>query len=530
MTEPASPPLSSVLRAVARRLDAGRRAPAEGSPPLDAARAAELAERLARLRASLAPSLGGEVLSPPTPPPPWCPPSGSGAAEGGIAAVEGVLAAAESYAADAARRRAGGIVLMASGDFAVLDRVATFRDEAEACARAALWEMRRALALLAGEAPGEPAPPPPPPAAASPEPDPPPPDLPGPAPPAPVPASADEDGTVRLPASARAAPVAAGRPASASLRRLLADEFRFGEDSLLLAGRYEIRDRIGRGSFGTVLEAYDRSLGRLVAVKVMAIPDDGTDGTAEPLERFQQEARAVGRLSHSGIVPVYDFGGEAGAAWIVMELVIGENLQAALRRDGPIDAPEAARIATELLEALAFAHRRDIVHRDVKAANILLAAGTEAGLGTVRLVDFGVARLGDGQATVAGEMVGTLSTMAPEQVRGERVDRRADLWAAGVVLYQMLTGTRPFEGTAAAVIAAILSDEPEPPSHRLAAVPPAYDAVLRRALAKAPENRFPDAGAFIEALRLAGQDRPEAGTARGGLFGGRLRLGLSRRG
>jgi serine/threonine protein kinase len=247
-----------------------------------------------------------------------------------------------------------------------------------------------------------------------------------------------------------------------------------------------------------VLEAFDRSLDRLVAVKVMGIGE--AEGTAEMQARFRQEARAVGRLSHPGIVPVHDFGEEPDAAWIVMELVIGETLQSTLRRGTPIAPPEASRIAAELLDALAFAHGRGIVHRDVKAANILLAASAEAGLGTVRLVDFGVAHLGDSQATTMGEMIGTLSTMSPEQVRCGRVDHRADLWAAGVVLYQMLTGTRPFAGGSAALINSILTEDPEPPSRRLATVPKAYDAIVARALAKAAEDRFQDAAAFIAAL------------------------------
>ncbi|MFH5926808.1 serine/threonine-protein kinase [Roseomonas xinghualingensis] len=489
MTRPDDVPLSLLLKAIAARHGTERRS---GPNVVGPAQLAAFHERIATLHALLVPILGTEAT---TPLPLLCsiPPER-------IFAAEAALATAESYAGEAARRRATGMILMASGDFAVLAQVIACRDEAIACARAALHDLRRGLAILADEPPGEPAAPAAPGA-----------DL--------AEATMPEEDTVQLPPRAPVpqpspSPVppptteapSAAPAASASLRRLLLDEFRFGEDSLLLAGRYEIRDRIGRGSFGTVLEAFDRALRRLVAVKIMAIPPDDTAETAELHERFRQEARAVARLSHPGIVPVHDFGEERDAAWIVMELVIGENLQTALRRDGALAPAEANRIATELLEALAFAHGRGIVHRDVKAANILLAASVDPGLGGVRLVDFGVARFGDGQSTHIGEMVGTLTTMSPEQVRGEAVDQRADLWAAGVILYQMLTGSRPFEGPSAALIASILNDEPEPPSRRRPGLPAAYDALLDRALAKRAEDRFPDAAAFIEALRRAGRE------------------------
>nr|WP_245214688.1 serine/threonine-protein kinase [Pararoseomonas indoligenes] len=380
--------------------------------------------------------------------------------------------------------------------------------------------------MLAGTPPeGVPAPPEPPPLAI-----------------AAVEAEEAEDATVRPPVRSPEPILPAALPTPAvrqdegtaipsGLRRILSNDFRFGEDRLVLAGRYELRDLIGRGSFGIVLEAFDQALGRLVAVKVMDIPQGDAPETLELHERFRREARAVGRLSHPGIVPVYDFGEGSDTAWIVMELVIGETLQAVLRRDGAVSPPEATRIAIELLDALAFAHGRGIVHRDVKAANVLLAATTDHDHGAVRLVDFGVARLGDSQATVFGEMIGTLSTMSPEQVRGEAVDHRADLWAVGVVLYQMLTGTRPFGGEAAAVMNAILTRDPEPPSRHLAAVPVAYDAVIQRALAKSPDQRFSDAAEFIMALRKAGSPPPEE-PARPSAFlfpGGHLARTLQRR-
>ncbi|WP_338663581.1 serine/threonine-protein kinase [Pararoseomonas sp. SCSIO 73927] len=517
------PPLSAILRAIGRRIEAGHHPPNDAARARHAERLDEIVGRMAQLQANLSAVLGEEPSLVPGLPRDLAAVSAERADR-----AEAALAAAESLAGDAARRRARGVLLMVSGDLSVLDRVAALRDEAVACARAGRRAWQRTGAILAGSSEEMPVPQEQP--------------L-----PIPLPPSGDEESTVRspLPSAAPVLPAAlpetgasqdgAGAPLP-GLRRILANSFRFGEDRLLLAGRYEIRDLIGRGSFGTVLEAFDQSLGRLVAVKVMdmaqaASPEDAPE-RAEQHERFRREARAVGRLSHPGIVPVFDFGEVPDAAWIVMELVIGETLQVALRRDGPMVPPEARRIATELLEALSFAHGRGIVHRDVKAANVLLAATSDHGHGAVRLVDFGVARLEGSQATLVGEMVGTLSTMSPEQVRGGPVDHRADLWAAGVVLYQMLTGTRPFEGTSAALMNAILTEDPEPPSRRVPGVPAGYDAVIRRALAKPAEARFASAAEFIAALREIGATPAGPGRAdavqRGGFLARSLRRGLAR--
>ncbi|WP_159351429.1 serine/threonine-protein kinase [Roseomonas harenae] len=282
--------------------------------------------------------------------------------------------------------------------------------------------------------------------------------------------------------------------------RLLDGNLDLDGEPIIVADRYEARDLIGRGAFGTVIEAYDRRLARLVAVKVVRVATIPDDVETEMLERFRQEARTVARLSHPGIVPVHDFGEGAGYAWIAMELVIGESLKAALDAGHRFSPAEAARISIELLEALDFAHSRGVVHRDVKPANILLVADQRAGHGPVRLVDFGVSRLGDTGLTTAGQMIGTLTTMSPEQVRGEVVDARADLWGAGVVLYQLLTGHRPFEGNASAVIAGILARDPVPPTTHAPHLPPGFDAVTAAALAKPVDQRFASAREFIQAL------------------------------
>ncbi|WP_458096272.1 serine/threonine-protein kinase [Roseomonas sp. WA12] len=479
-------------------------------------------DRAAGIRRSLATVLGvpaeGATLALGTPPSP------AHAAE-----AEALLGHAELHAAEATRLHAAAVLLMVSGDLSALDRVTTLRDEALARGRAGLLHWERAVATLAGmglagsadSAPAEDATQqarPLPPAAPAVGPD-------------------DTQPAVRQPLPRQDPPLAAptasrSTDTPAGLRRLIAGSFEFGRESLLLAGRYDIRDAIGRGSFGTVLEAFDQSLHRLVAVKVMAVPPGDAEEQAELRARFRQEARAVGRLSHPGIVPVHDFGEQADTAWLVMDLVIGDTLKSVLDAGEPIPHAEASRITTQLLEALDYAHERDIVHRDIKPANILLTADAGDGLGRVRLVDFGVARLGDSNVTTMGQMVGTLSTMSPEQVRGDEVDLRADLWAVGVVLYHMLTGNRPFRGNQFALMNSILMDEPEPPSRRAAGVPPGYDAVLSRALAKAAEARFPSASAFIAALAevdgepaSAAEEESEIGS--GGVMGA-LRRRFSR--
>ncbi len=271
----------------------------------------------------------------------------------------------------------------------------------------------------------------------------------------------------------------------------------------VIADRYEVRDRIGRGAFGEVFEVYDRRLSRLVALKTMPIGPATDVEAAEDLRRFHQEAQAVARLSHPGLVTVHDFGQTADFAWIVMELVIGETLKAVLDRGERPEIAETVRVVCALLDALHYAHGRGIVHRDVKPANILLALGTEDGLGKVRLADFGIARVGDTQQTMAGQMMGTPATISPEQLRGESVDLRADLWSVGVILYEMLTGTRPFPGGMPVIFHNILTLDPKPPSEIAPGVPRVFDAVIARALAKAPADRYPDAAVMAEAIRAA---------------------------
>lgn len=284
-----------------------------------------------------------------------------------------------------------------------------------------------------------------------------------------------------------------------------------------IAAKYEIRGTLGSGAMGTVYDAMDRNIERRVAIKVVRLPPAGDPEGEEAHGRFRREAQAAGRLSHANIVGVHDYGENADAAWIVMELVEGGSLKDRLDRNERFPVPEIARLMEQVLAALAYSHARGVVHRDIKPGNIMLT-----GDGSVKMADFGIARLENSSMTQVGTVMGTPSYMAPEQLRGETVDARADIWAAGVMLYQLLTGEKPFEGGFSAVMHKALHTEPPPPSQLSVTAPRAFDAVIARALAKRPEDRFATAVAFAEAIRAAAL-APAADAGMGGFAGaGRL--------
>lgn len=265
----------------------------------------------------------------------------------------------------------------------------------------------------------------------------------------------------------------------------------------VIADRYELREIIGRGASGVVVEAVDRRLGRLVAVKMMR----GRTGEEER-QRMEREVQVSARLNHANLVTVHDAGMHQGLFYIVMELVIGEPLGAPMRR-GDIPAREAVVIVTELLDGLSHAHARGVVHRDVKPANIMLAISENAGHGTPKLTDFGIARTAASDLTMAGTLAGTPAYMAPEQLRGETADARADLWALGVVLHEMLAGQHPFKPPSDffAVTHAIVH-RPIPALDSLVpGLPPGLSAVVARATEKAARDRFEDASSMAAALR-----------------------------
>ncbi|HSW04855.1 serine/threonine-protein kinase [Aquabacterium sp.] len=278
-------------------------------------------------------------------------------------------------------------------------------------------------------------------------------------------------------------------------------------------GRYQLRSVLGHGAMGVVYEAQDPRLGRKVAIKTILkshLVDDAVGH--EYSARFVREAQAAARLNHPHIVTVFDFGEEDEVAYIVMEFIEGRELAQHFEDNQFFDRPTAVRLLCELLDALAYAHECGIVHRDVKPANVMIDRQ-----GRVKLTDFGVARLADSNAdrTRPGTMVGTPSYMSPEQILGQAVGSRADLFAAGVILYQFLTHQRPFAGGGHwTVQRKIVNDEPLAPSFANKDVPPVFDAVVARALAKNPEHRYQSAKAFADDLRKAltapQADDPEA--------------------
>jgi eukaryotic-like serine/threonine-protein kinase len=263
-------------------------------------------------------------------------------------------------------------------------------------------------------------------------------------------------------------------------------------------GRFEIVRVLGKGAMGIVYEGLDPRLNRRVAIKTIlrsAILDDAE--AKEYAQRFVREAQAVARLTHPNIVGVYDFGDEGDITFIVMEFIDGKELKSFLDADHRFDFPTAVRIMTELLDGLGYAHKQGVVHRDIKPANIMI--DTE---GRVKLTDFGVARITESaERTQVGTMVGTPSYMSPEQIQGLSIDNRTDLFACGVILYQLLTGEKPFNGVGTwTIYNQILQENPRPATELNTKLPPAIDRVVSRALAKVKEDRFRNAQDFVSAL------------------------------
>src|SRR5580698_243783 len=263
-------------------------------------------------------------------------------------------------------------------------------------------------------------------------------------------------------------------------------------------GKYEIRRQLGRGAMGTVYEGFDPIIERIVAIKTVRLPESPDEETAEEIARFRREAQAAGRLTHPNIVGVFDYGETADIAYIVMEYVDGPALKSLLDKNERFPLPRIAQIMEDLLAGLQFSHERGVVHRDIKPANLML---TKTGQG--KIADFGIARIESSSMTQAGTVLGTPAYMSPEQFMGQVVDARSDIYSSGVLLYQLLTGERPFEGSMSAIMHKALHTEPLAPSQLSVTSPPALDAVVKKAMAKRPNERFATAAAFSEALIAA---------------------------
>lgn len=264
-------------------------------------------------------------------------------------------------------------------------------------------------------------------------------------------------------------------------------------------GRYEILDEIGRGAMGVVYMAKDPLIGRLVALKTFRATEALQGRDLEMFRaRFIREAQSAGILSHPNIVTIHDVveESEEGVTFIAMEYVRGTNLKDVLRSETCLPVEEAAHVISEVAEGLEYAHSRGVVHRDVKPANILLTEDRR-----VKLTDFGIARFGTSNLTHDGQLLGTPNYMAPEQIRGEAADHRADVFSLGVVLYEMLTGEKPFQGDNVTVVThRIAYEEFIPPDRHGPEVPAPIERVLERALAKDPDERFPSVAEMAKAL------------------------------
>jgi eukaryotic-like serine/threonine-protein kinase len=270
-------------------------------------------------------------------------------------------------------------------------------------------------------------------------------------------------------------------------------------ETVTKAGRYEIVGELGRGAMGIVYKAVDPVIGRTVAVKTIRLSEEGTGlKRAELLTRFQTEARAAGLLTHPNIVVVYDAGEEDGLYYITMELVEGKSLQALLDGGHSFPLPRTLRIMDQTCNALQFAHERNVVHRDIKPANLMLTADD-----TVKITDFGTAKiLQFGSTQQTSHVMGTPSYMSPEQVKGRAVDGRSDIFSLGVMLYEMVTGEKPFPGqNITTVIYKIVNEDPVPPRHIDPSIHPGISSVVMRALAKEPEERYQSCREMLEDLR-----------------------------
>src|SRR6267143_5577720 len=274
-------------------------------------------------------------------------------------------------------------------------------------------------------------------------------------------------------------------------------------------GRYQLGRVLGKGAMGSVCEALDPKLHRKVAIKTILMGQLDEETAKDFSVRFEREARAVARLNHPNIVQVYDFGEEGDTAYLVMELIDGKELKSALTTGRPFDRRECVRIMCELLDALDFAHEAKVIHRDIKPANVMFDSQ-----GRTKLTDFGVARVTDAdrtsaERTQAGTVVGTPAYMSPEQLQGLPVDRRTDVFSAGVILYQFLTGQKPFTGEGAWTgPKKIVQDDPPAPSSINIALSLEFDRVVAKALAKDPNQRFATALEFSQALRRAAEGKP----------------------
>jgi predicted Ser/Thr protein kinase len=268
--------------------------------------------------------------------------------------------------------------------------------------------------------------------------------------------------------------------------------------TLTKAGRYDLREELGRGAMGVVFHGFDPMIGRDVAVKTLRLSEAGTGLSREELiGRFQTEARAAGLLTHPNIVVVFDAGEEGGLFYITMEFVEGRSLQSLIDAHQPFPVSRILKLMEQVCSALDFAHQHNVVHRDIKPANLMLTPDD-----TVKITDFGTAKILQFGTAQTAHVMGTPSYMSPEQVKGSPVDGRSDIFSLGVILYELMTGEKPFPGqNITTVMYKIINEEPIPPRSLDASIHPGLSAVISRALAKDPAARYQSCHELLSALK-----------------------------
>jgi predicted Ser/Thr protein kinase len=268
--------------------------------------------------------------------------------------------------------------------------------------------------------------------------------------------------------------------------------------TLAKAGRYDLREELGRGAMGVVFHGFDPMIGRDVAVKTLRLSEAGTGLSREELiGRFQTEARAAGLLAHPNIVVVFDAGEEGGLFYITMEFVEGRSLQSLIDAHQPFPVPRVLKLMEQVCSALDFAHQHNVVHRDIKPANLMLTSDD-----TVKITDFGTAKILQFGTAQTAHVMGTPSYMSPEQVKGSPVDGRSDIFSLGVILYELMTGEKPFPGeNITTVMYKIINEEPIPPRELDSSIHPGLSAVISRALAKDPAARYQSCHELLGALK-----------------------------
>jgi serine/threonine-protein kinase len=266
-------------------------------------------------------------------------------------------------------------------------------------------------------------------------------------------------------------------------------------------GRYEIEKELGRGAMGTVFLGKDPKINRFVAIKTLRLDEVDAEAAAEVKERFFREAESAGRLNHPNIVTIHDAGEEQELGYIAMEVLDGKDLKEWCRKDTLLPVKQVLEIVAEVAEALDYAHSQNVVHRDIKPANIMMQKD-----GTVKVTDFGIARITTSSKTQTGVLLGTPSYMSPEQITSTKVDGRADIFSLGVVLFEMLAGEKPFQSDNPATLMFQIAKEPHPSILKLRpGLPAACEAIIDKALQKDTAQRYQRAGEMAQALRTCAQ-------------------------